>query len=64
MKKKYVKPSVSVVVMGDELCSNGLTLGSVQTQEGKHVDQFEVVEKEQSENQYDWDFSSGSWGGN
>lgn len=45
-----------------DICSNGLNLASVQTQDGKSVDQFDVVEEEKSKTDYNWDQSS--WGGN
>lgn len=58
---------MSVVTMGDELCDAGLGLknGSVQTGEGKTVDNFPVVEpgsKDYPEDSF-WDDPK-NWGGN
>lgn len=61
MKKLYIRPAVVTVGMQD-ICSNGLNLASVQTQDGKSVDQFDVVEEDKSKTDYNWDQSS--WGGN
>ena len=60
MKKTYIQPYSNVIVMTDALCSllnasveHGIT--------GDHVDNIDVVEGEKSEKDYDW--GSGSWGG-
>lgn len=61
MKTRYIKPSIAIVIK-EELCSNGLTSASVHRQNGSFVDHFDVVEKDDSENQkYDW--SKNAWGG-
>ena len=61
MKAKYIKPTMSVIVL-DELCTtNGLELASVHSPSGRRVDQFPVVEEDESKDQYDW--SSKSYGG-
>lgn len=61
MKAKYIKPTMSIIVL-DELCTtNGLDLASVQTPSGKRVAQFPVVEEDESKDQYDW--SPKSYGG-
>ena len=58
---------MSVVTMGDDLCDAGLGLNnaSVQTGEGKTVDNFHVVEpgsKDSPEDSF-WDDPK-NWGGN
>ena len=61
MKAKYIKPTMSVIVL-DELCTtNGLDLASVQSPSGKRVDHFPVVEEDESKELYDW--SPKSYGG-
>lgn len=60
MKTKYIKPSIAIVVK-EELCSNGLKNASVHRPNGQFVDNFDVVEKEDSEKQYDW--TKNAWGG-
>lgn len=57
---------MSVVTMGDELCDAGLGLknGSVQTKEGKTVDNFPVVEpgsKDYPDDSF-WN-NKNNWGG-
>lgn len=49
MRKKYVVPQVCSVVL-ENLCENGLVLASVQKGQlgGQHVDQFDVVEENQT----------------
>lgn len=58
---------MSVVTMGDELCDAGLGLNnvSVQTGEGKTVDNFPVVEQGSKDSPEDsfWDDPK-NWGGN
>lgn len=60
MKKTYIQPASTIIVMTDALCSflhasvqNGIT--------HDHVDKIDVVEGEKSETGYDW--GAGSWGG-
>lgn len=60
MKKIYIKPEITIIER-EPLCSNGLYRASVITQRGQHVDRFDVVEKEDSEDSYDWGMDS--WGG-
>lgn len=62
MKTKYLKPSIAVIVMGDLCETNGLTAATVEKQDHTHVDHFEVIGQDKSQNEYDWGFSS--WGGN
>lgn len=60
MKKTYIQPYSNVIVMTDALCS--LLNASVEHgNTGDHVDNIDVVEGEKSETDYDW--GSGSWGG-
>lgn len=69
MKKIYTAPQINVVVV-DDLCSNGgFQTGSVHqaTTQGKLLDQFKVVEEDQtkSDDEYSklWGNSnSGNWG--
>lgn len=61
MKIRYMKPSIAIVVK-EELCSNGLSNASVHKPTGEHIDQFDVVEKEESEKSYEWD-NKNAWGG-
>lgn len=60
MKKTYIQPSSTVIVMTDALCAflhasveHGIT--------HENVDKIDVVEGEKSETDYKWD--AGSWGG-
>lgn len=62
MKTKYLKPSIAVIVMGDLCETDGLTAATVETKDHDHVDHFEVVGQDKSQNEYDW--GSSSWGGN
>ncbi len=61
MKKEYVSPNINVVAT-DDLCSNGGIMtasvhqGSLQ---GERIDQFDVVEKEQTKTDETY---SGLWG--
>ena len=59
MKKTYIQPSSTIIVMTDALCSflnasveHGVT--------GDHVDNIDVVEENESSSM---DWGSGSWGG-
>lgn len=62
MKKTYKKPQLGIIVIQD-ICSNGLNMASVQAQDRQTtIDNFEVVEQEQSKDAYSWD--ADSWGGN
>ena len=58
MKKTYIQPYSNVIVMTDALLLNGSV---VHGDDGSHVDNIDVVEGEKSETDYDW--GSGSWGG-
>lgn len=62
MKKTYIQPTSTIIVMSDHLCVNGLNMASVLNgDDGSHVDKIDVVEGEKSETDYDWGI--GSWGG-
>ena len=64
MKKTYIQPTSTVIVMSDNLCGNGIMTASVikgGSEGGEHVDNIEVVEDDKSGTDYKWD--SGSWGG-
>lgn len=59
MKKTYIQPASTIITMSDHLC---LTIASVKLGEtDKTIDNIDVVEGEKSETDYDW--GSGSWGG-
>lgn len=62
MKKKYVQPITMVVVMADALCEGDLKIASVvHGVTGKHVDNVNIVNEDESVKGYDW--STKSWGG-
>lgn len=62
MKKTYIQPASTVITMSDNLCDNGLNIASVKLGEtDKTIDNIKVVEEDKSATDYDW--SSGSWGG-
>ena len=63
MKHTYIKPAVSVVVLGGDLCDSGLGLvnASIQTKDGKHVDSMPVVENNPDDEIFD---DKSNWGGN
>lgn len=62
MKKTYIQPASTIITMSDHLCVNGLTIASVKLGEtDKTIDNIKVVEEDKSATDYDW--SSGSWGG-
>lgn len=59
MKKTYIQPTSTMIVLSDALCSflhasvqNGIT--------HDHVDKIDVVEEDKSK---DMDWGVGSWGG-
>lgn len=60
MKKTYIQPASTIIVMSEALCSflHGSVLNG---DDDSHVDKIDVVEGEKSETDYDW--GSGSWGG-
>ena len=59
MKKTYIQPSTTIIVMSEALCS--LFHASVEHgTTGEHVDDIKVVEEDES-SKMDW--GSGSWGG-
>lgn len=62
MKKTYIQPTSTVIVMSDNLCDNGIMTASVVKGggSGEHVDNIEVVEDDKS-GSLDW--GSGTWGG-
>lgn len=52
-----------VVVMADALCQTELQIASVVNgKTGKHVDNVNIVNENQSLKEYDWD-DTNSWGG-
>ncbi len=62
MKKTYIQPTSTVIVMSDNLCDNGILTASVVKggTEGEHVDNIDVVEENESSSM---DWGSGTWGG-
>ena len=61
MKKTYIQPTSTVIVMSDNLCDNGLTIASVKLGEtDKTIDNIKVVEENESSSM---DWGSGTWGG-
>jgi hypothetical protein len=59
MKKTYIQPTSNVISIADDLC---LTKASVRHGDtGNNVDNIDVIEQDKSEKEYDW--GSGSWGG-
>lgn len=61
MKKTYIQPTSTIIVMSDHLCVNGLNMASVLNgDDGSHVDNIDVVEEDKSK---DMDWGVGSWGG-
>lgn len=61
MKKTYIQPTSTVIVMSDNLCDNGITIASVKLGEtDKTIDNIKVVEENESSSM---DWGSGSWGG-
>ena len=61
MKKTYIQPASTIIVMSDHLCVNGLNMASVLNgDDGSHVDKIDVVEEDKSSSM---DWGSGSWGG-
>lgn len=62
MKKTYIQPSSTVITMSDNLCGNGIMAASVKLGESDEtIDNIEVVEDDKSTTDFDW--GSGSWGG-
>lgn len=62
MKKTYIQPSSTVITMSDNLCGNGIMAASVKLGESDEtIDNIEVVEDDKSGTDFDW--GSGSWGG-
>ena len=61
MKKTYIQPASTIIVMPDHLCVNGLNMASVLNgDDGSHVDKIDVVEEDKSEGM-GWDVEN--WGG-
>ena len=52
MKKTYIQPTSNVISIADDLCL---------TKASHNVDNIDVIEQDKSEKEYDW--GSGSWGG-
>ena len=59
MKKTYIQPASTIIVMTDALCSF-LKASVEHGTTGEHVDDIKVVEEDESASM-NWD--SGSWGG-
>lgn len=61
MKKTYIQPTSTVIVMSDNLCDNGILTASVKLGEtDKTIDNIKVVEENESSSM---DWGSGTWGG-
>lgn len=60
MKKTYIQPASTIIVMTDALCSF-LNASVKQGETDKTIDNIDVVEGDKSATDYDW--GSGSWGG-
>lgn len=61
MKKTYIQPASTIIVMTDHLCVNDLNMASVLNgDDGSHVDKIDVVEEDKSEGM-GWDVEN--WGG-
>lgn len=59
MKKTYIQPASTIIVLPEDLC--GYLNASVEHGvTGDHVDNIDVVEGDESA---DMDWGSGSWGG-
>lgn len=59
MKKTYIQPASTIIVLSDALCS--FLYASVGKPDGSHVDKIDVVEEDKSKDDFDW--GPGSWGG-
>lgn len=61
MKKTYIQPASTIIVLSDALCT--LYFASVVKGggDGSHVDHIDVVEEDKSKDDFDW--GPGSWGG-
>ena len=59
MKKTYIQPTSTIIVMSEALCSflHGSVLNG---DDDSHVDKIDVVEEDESASM---DWGSGSWGG-
>lgn len=60
MKKTYIQPASTMIVLSDALC-NIVTASVVNGDDGSHVDHIDVVEGDKSESSMDWGVNS--WGG-
>ncbi len=60
MKKNYITPEINVIQPEALLCSGGFMTASVNNTEGKCIDNFDVVNEEDSRNNYSW--GSDMWG--
>lgn len=58
MKKTYIQPASTIIVLSDALCS--LLYASVEKPDGSHVDKIDVVEGDESASM---DWGANSWGG-
>lgn len=60
MKKNYITPEINVIQPESLLCSGGFMVASVNNTNGECIDNFDVVNEENSKNQYSW--GSDMWG--
>lgn len=59
MKKSYIQPTSTVITIADNLCFTKASILHGGT--GEKVDNIDVIEQDKSSTDYDW--GSGSWGG-
>ena len=62
MKKNYITPEINVIQPEALLCSGGFMVASVRqgSTNGECISDFEVVNEENSRDQYSW--GSNNWG--
>ncbi len=62
MKKNYITPEINVIQPDSLLCSGGFMVASVRqgSTNGECISDFEVVNEENSRDQYSW--GSNNWG--
>lgn len=58
MKKTYIQPASTIIVLSDALCS--FLYASVEKPDGSHVDKIDVVEEDKSAGM---GWGADSWGG-
>lgn len=59
MKKTYIQPASTIIVMTDALC-NFLHGSVLNGDDGSHIDKIDVVEEDESKNM---DWGADKWGG-